>query len=67
MGPSNVTLTWNRSTNDCAGEDQQQSNRPTNRSYLVVRQLLVYKDMSTEVEDIVEIRYQAKTSEDIAN
>jgi hypothetical protein len=52
--------------NDCVGEGQQQFNPQPGRNWgngLGARQSPASKDMSTEARDIVEIRYQAKTSE----
>jgi hypothetical protein len=57
---------------ETAGEGQQQFNRPTTRvdsrsNELVVRQSPAGKNVGTEEEDIVGIRHQATTGEDIKN
>jgi hypothetical protein len=62
-----ISLEETEARNDCAGEGQQQFNLPTGKSWsngLGARQSPAGKDMSTEARDIVEIRYQATTSED---
>jgi hypothetical protein len=52
--------------NVCAGQGQQQLNRLTSGSWsneLDVRQLPAGKDVRKKAGDIIEIRYQATTSE----
>jgi hypothetical protein len=52
--------------NGCAGEGQQQFNRPTENE-LVVRQSPADTNVNTEAEDSVGIRHQTTIGEDIAD
>jgi hypothetical protein len=58
-----MNLEATETRNDCAGEGHQQFNQSRDSA----RELTVGKDVSTEAEGIVGIRYQATTGEDIAH